>query len=117
MVVLGPRGRRGTRAAYLLSASVPACGDRCLRARNRERAGPSRPATERATARRAVGPSGRREERAFGEHGSQGIDSVSGGGRGSCRSAVVAPGPHLLPPEVVRVDLAPLPGSAAGGGR
>src|SRR2546427_330257 len=116
-VLPGACGRRGTRAAYLVSASVPACGDRCLRARNGERAGAPRPPTERATARRAVGPSGRRAQRAFGEHGSQGIDSVSGGDRGSCRPAMVARGPHLLPPEVVRVDLPLFPGSAAEGDR
>src|SRR2546427_116647 len=103
----------GAVASIAFGISVPACGDRCLRARNGQRAGAPRPPTERATARRAVGPSGRRAQRAFGEHGSQGIDSVSGRDRGSCRPAMVARGPHLLPPEVVRIDLPLLPGPAS----
>src|SRR3989442_11296520 len=41
------------------------------------------------------------------------MDSVPGGAPGSCRPAMVAAGPHLLPPEVVRIDLPLLPGPAS----
>src|SRR5437899_10736883 len=45
------------------------------------------------------------------------FDSISDRGRGSRRAAVGARGPHLLPPEVVRVDLPLLADSTSEGDR
>src|SRR5207247_187355 len=100
-------------AVASIAFGIPVPVARFFRARDRHGGGRPRRATERATARRAGGPPGGREERASGGQGSQGIVSVSGGDRGSCRPAMVARGPHLLPPEGVGIDLPLLPGPAS----